>query len=127
MLTFSYNGGELPPAPYLDLEIASPVPGSPAVPTRAKLDSGAAMTVIPDAFIDQFNLAPVDVIDLRGFDGRITTRMVYEIDLIIGSRRFALLPVTSTRRRNVLLGRDVMNQLLITLDGHQLTTTIHDA
>jgi predicted aspartyl protease len=127
MLTFSYNGGELPPAPYIDLEITSLVPSSPAIPSRGKIDSGAAMTVIPDAFVARFNLAPIDVTDLVSFDGRITRRMVYRVDLIIGSRRFTSLPVTATRRRNVLLGRDVMNQLLITLDGHQLTTTIHDA
>jgi hypothetical protein len=36
-------------------------------------------------------------------------------------------PFTVANRRNVLLGRDVMNQLLITLDGHQLALTIHDA
>jgi predicted aspartyl protease len=127
MLTFSYNGGERPPAPYVDLEAASPVPNSPAIPGRGKIDSGAAMTVIPDALVARFNLIPSDVTDLVSFDGRITRRIVYRVDLIIGSRRFASLPVTSTRRRNVLLGRDVMNQLLITLDGHQLTLTIHDA
>jgi hypothetical protein len=85
------------------------------------------MTVIPNALVARFNLAPVDVVDLRSFNGQVTTRIVYKVDLTLGSRRFDSLRVTIARRRNVLLGRDVMNQLLITLDGHQLTLTIHDA
>jgi hypothetical protein len=127
MLVFSYEPSERPPAPYLEVHVAGGLLGVPAIPARAKLDSGASLTVLPVTMVRQLILDPTGAIDVRAYDGRVTTRLTYEVGLLIGSRRFDSLRVTVARRRNVLLGRDVMNQLLITLDSHQLTLTIHDA
>lgn len=127
MLVFGYEPTESPPAPYLDLHVADGAPGTPSLAARAKLDSGASLTVLPVAMVRQLSLDPTGAIDVRAYNGRVTTRLTYEVNLLIGSRRFDSLRITVAHRRNVLLGRDVMNQLFITLDGHQLTVTIHDA
>jgi len=51
---------------------------------------------------------------------------VYVVDVIIGSKRFQDVSVTVAPRRNILLGRDILNQLRITLDGPLQIIDIHD-
>jgi hypothetical protein len=53
-------------------------------------------------------------------------RPIYSVDVIIGSKRYLDIEVTTTQRRNILLGRDIMNGLRITLDGTQEVVEIHD-
>jgi hypothetical protein len=127
MLAFPYETHEKPPAPYLDVGIGPYHPDATTVPWKAKLDSGASLTIIPADLVRILALEPVGLVYVRGYDTQLTARFAYRANLVIGSRRFEALRVTTAPRKNILLGRDVMNQLLITLDGHQLTLTVHDA
>ncbi|MBI1925592.1 hypothetical protein HYR99_15230 [Candidatus Poribacteria bacterium] len=54
-------------------------------------------------------------------------RPLYVVDIIIGTRRFSRVLVTISQRTNILLGRDILNQLTITLNGPQLRVEVHDA
>jgi hypothetical protein len=51
----------------------------------------------------------------------------YRVDITIGARRFRRVLVTVSRRTNVLIGRDLLNQLTILHNGPQLRVEIHDA
>lgn len=127
MKAFPYEASEQPPAPYVDLEIKPSFSPRSFLSYRAKVDSGAAMTVIPSSLIDQWKLKPFSVVFVRGYDGQTSTRLTYLIDLMIGNKKFAQLEVTLSLRTNVLLGRDVLNHLRIVLDGPRQTTEIYDA
>ncbi len=125
MLIFPYETGEFPPAPYIDLQISVPHQSEPLRNMRAKLDSGAALTVIPQNFVREWNL--VKQVDVRGraYDDTWAMRPVYYVDLQIGTRRFLSVRVIASKRRNILLGRNVLNQLSITHDGPHQTVRIH--
>lgn len=126
MQKFPYEQAERPPAPYLDLKIRPSFRAMRFVSQRAKLDSGASLTVLPSSLIDQWGLASIGVVTLRGYDGQVSSRPTYLVDLMIGKKRFLQVEVTLARRTNVLLGRDVLNQLRITLDGPRQITEIHN-
>jgi hypothetical protein len=61
------------------------------------------------------------------FDGTPSARLFYTVDLTIGTRRFRRVRVTVSHRTNVLIGRDLLNQLTILHNGPQLRVEIHDA
>lgn len=126
MKIFPYETSERPPAPYLDLRVRPSVQRRRFLPQRAKLDSGASMTVIPNSLVVRWGLIPHSAVAVRGYNRRLSIRPAYVVDLEIGKKRFAQIKVTVSPRDNVLLGRDVLNQLKITLDGPSRMTEIHD-
>ena len=126
MKAFPYERSEQPPAPYLDLKIRPCFQSVNSLAQHAKIDSGASMTVIARALVDQWQITPFSAVNVRGYDGQVSTRPTYLVDLTIGKRQFSQVEVTLSPRTNVLLGRDVLNQLRVTLDGPQGIAEIHN-
>ena len=127
MLIFRYNKRETPSAPYIELKIMPTGRARKPTKRQAKLDSGASITVIPESLIRRWRIPFVATIAVRGYNGHVSVRPTYKVDILIGTRRFDNLEVTIASRRNILLGRDIMNKLRITLDGARETVEIHDA
>jgi len=125
MLIFPYETAELPPAPYIDLQVSAPHRSETRRSMRAKLDSGASLTVIPQSLVREWNLATHEGARVRAYDGTPRTRPIYHVDLRIGARWFLNIRVIASKRRNILLGRNVLNQFSITHDGPHQTVRIH--
>ncbi|MBM3240992.1 hypothetical protein FJZ31_32315 [Candidatus Poribacteria bacterium] len=124
MLIFPYERGETPPAPYIDLQIYPRGKKLLLLPKRAKIDSGASVTVIPVSLAEEWKLQFAGSIKVRGYDGQQSIRPAYWVDIIIGSRLFERVKVTVSERINILLGRDVLNQLDIRLNGPSLQVEV---
>jgi hypothetical protein len=127
MLTFPYDTGETPPFPGIDLIVHAAVNLSVAEPQRAKLDSGAGVSVVPQKLISRLHLFPYGFMPVQGYDGVQVIRSTYLVTLIIGQRRFDRLEVIALPRTNVLLGRDVLNELEVCLDGPRRVVEIRNA
>ena len=125
MLTFPYETSEFPPAPYIDLQVSALRQSETRTGMRAKLDSGASLTVIPQHLVREWNLVTHEEVRVLAYNDTPTVRPVYYVDLRIGTRWFAYVPVIASERRNILLGRNVLNQLSITHDGPRQTVRIH--
>ena len=123
-MRFQYDPMEQPPAPYIDLQVSPHNVMGQMTTVSAKLDSGASVTVIPSRLAQHWNMLPISYSRFRGYDGSVTTRPTYRVDIRIGMRQFKDIRVTTSLRRNILLGRDVMNQLRILLDGPQQTVEV---
>jgi hypothetical protein len=126
MLTFPYNQNENPPAPYIEVVISPSKKTDARTLRKAKIDSGASLTVIPDNLVSQWNLQIRRKIRVRGYDGYASERYTYLVDILIGSQHFEMIEVTCSRRVNILLGRDVLNKLRILHDGPRQVVEIHD-
>jgi len=126
MLTFRYNKIEQPSAPYISIEIAPAGRRRKPIPRQAKLDSGASLTVIPETLRRRWNILPSGSVRVQAYNGQASVRPVYLVDIIIDPYQFHDVEVTIASRRNILLGRNVMNKLRITLDGTQEIVEIHD-
>ncbi|MEW6679553.1 MAG: retropepsin-like aspartic protease [bacterium] len=81
------------------------------------IESGAEMTVIPKWAIERLELSPVSMVEVRTWDGRISKIPGYLINLSIGNLIIKNLEVVSFDQDIALLGRDVLNKFVITLDG----------
>jgi len=114
-----------PPAPALTVELARPF-SSQSRESRAKLDSGADMTVLPQPLIGELRLVPASRIAVYSFNEREEERYTYFVDISFHSFVFPLVEVIGARRRDVLLGRDVLNLLKTTLDGKALNFELVD-
>lgn len=113
-----------PPAPVVTVTLFDAVTGSERAKLEAKLDTGADVTVLPESVIAQLALVPRAKAVLRGFDGRASTRLVYYVGMrVMGVTLPAVRCVTATRT-GALLGRNVLNRFVITLDGPGLVLEI---
>ena len=85
------------------------------------IDSGSDLTLIPEASIAELepNIVADKLVELQGFDGRVTAARSVEMDLIF-------LGITFRGRLAVVdspvgvLGRNVLNRFAIFLDGPNL-------
>ena len=120
-----YNSEEEPPAPIVEAEVFHPRLQM-SLKGKAKLDTGAGLSVIPEEWIGELRLLPCGEKDVSGYDGRIEKRRTYFVHISFNGNRFEWVEVIASRRENVLIGRDVLNRLKIVLDGKNLVFEIYD-
>jgi len=114
-----------PPAPVADVKTSNPMTHV-AERGRAKIDSGADISVIPQAWTSRLRLLPSGLFEVASFDGRTIETPTYYVNISMNGFRFELVKVISSRRTNALLGRDILNRLKVTLDGKSLKAEISD-
>lgn len=110
-----------PPAPLARVVIRHPSSGATVADVPMLLDTGADVTLLPQAFVEQLGV-PVDAnggYELMGFDGSMSVAQVVEVDLLFLRRafkgRFLLI-----KQDWGLLGRGVLNHLPLLFDGLRL-------
>jgi len=114
-----------PPAPYLPVTVVNPDTGA-GIELQAKLDSGAAMSVLPQTAVTRLNLEPMGEVLASGFDRKVTVLPTYDVTFEVEGYSIQDVEVTVSPRKDALLGRDVLNHFVITLDGKNLTFELKD-
>lgn len=89
------------------------------------LSSGASWTaadivVIPEVLVAALGLFPRARAWARGYDGTYAQRQVYYTRMTVEGFDLPGVRCIATDRRDVLVGRNVLNRFIITLDGRQL-------
>lgn len=92
---------------------------------KGKLDSGADKSVIPETWIDEMKLLPAGEEQFSGYNGRPEMKRKYFVHINLNGYTF-FLDVISSHRTNVLLGRDILNQLKLVLNGKNENFEISD-
>lgn len=101
----------------IDIEILHPA-DKVRSSAKAKIDTGADLTVIPERIRKQLKLFPGGTIPCGGFSGDSDDYPTYYVDISIANTfLFKKIKVISLVRENVLLGRDVINQIELQADG----------
>lgn len=122
LLMSNYNGLDFePPAPVAEVLIRDPENQRTSLAVSMLLDSGADVTLIPQAFVERLGLkVPSDeAYELEGFDGSRSFAPVVVLEMIFLNRAFRgrYLLIDQTWG---ILGRDILNHVSIVLDGPQL-------
>ena len=99
--------------------------GSAGGALTAKVDTGASRTVVPLAVLNGVRAPHVGEVVVAGYDGAPMRVVLREVTLVFEEahwppQRLSVLEgmyVTPTPDSEVLLGRDVLNKWVITLDG----------
>ena len=116
-MKYRYSRDFHPPAPVIELSISVPL-SKDDVSLTALIDSGADITVIPERIITQLRLRRVDSLLASGFGKGVIEATVYAAILSVkGILKPKMYRVLSWREDYVLLGRDLLNQLMTVLNG----------
>jgi hypothetical protein len=116
-----------PPAPVADVIITHPVSSANSGVLRGKLDTGADLSVIPEFLVLQLSLGVRSHIWVRSFDGSFSQRPVYYVRFRFEGHDLPTMRCIAADRRNVLVGRNVLNRFIIILDGKNLRFDLQPA
>jgi hypothetical protein len=76
--------------------------------------------VLPERLIALLGLAPHREIWARSYDGSYSRRPVYFARLIFEGRTLPVVQCVAVNRETVLVGRNVLNHFVLTLNGPRL-------
>jgi predicted aspartyl protease len=123
----SYSISYVPPAPVLMVQCASPGEEPSLSAVLAIIDTGADGTLVPITILESIEAIPVGDAVLHGILGETRVVDLFEIDLYIDDLVLpGILVASSDDSQEVILGRNVINRLILLLDGLEGETEIFD-
>lgn len=124
-LTFDYNRHYTPIAPFVEVLVDGYDESKAAIPVLAFLDSGADGTMLPRNILDQIGATYEDSVLLRGTAGGLQRVDRYTVRIRIGEQEVhAISAVSIGIGGEPIIGRDVLNHFVITLNGLAGSTEI---
>ena len=125
VLSFEYDASYYPSAPFADVGIDGYDESLGTRVVWAMVDSGADATVIPIRILDAIGADYKETAWMRGTAGGRIEVDLYLVAIRIGSNLInGLHVIGSPNQTEAIIGRDVLNQLVVTLNGHAETTEI---
>jgi predicted aspartyl protease len=122
ILTFEYNETIDPAIPVLEVNVDG-YSDRPPYTLTALIDSGADCTMIPVEVLEAVEASYEDSMRMRGVVGESQIVDRYLVGITIGQ---LTIPVVQAIANNeeAIIGRDVLNKLLLTLNGPAHMTEI---
>lgn len=120
---YRYSSLVSPPGPVLPIRVSASAESSP-IRVPALLDSASDITIVPLEILAMLGAEKVDSALSDGVFGPLQTGDVFEVSIAVEQDLPVSFRVLGWRGRFALLGRDVLNQYHITLDGPNLSLTI---
>ena len=110
-----------PPAPLARVTLRNRDTGITVADVPMLLDSGADVTLVPQAVVGELGLAPSAerLYELIGFDGSISFAQIVQLDLLFLGRAFRGEFLLIDQKWGIL-GRNILNAVPLLLDGPHL-------
>jgi predicted aspartyl protease len=107
-----------PPAPVARVKLRDPKTGATTPEALLLLDTGADVTLLPRTVAEQLGVPVLagERYELMGFDGSTSFAPVVVLDLIFLKRAFRGRYLLTGEERGIL-GRDILNHVVLLLDG----------
>jgi predicted aspartyl protease len=127
MYTYEYDTTYLPSLPVVAVEVKAFDQDSEPSHLVAMVDSGSDGTLVPLSVLRQMKARKTSQVALRSITGVRTIVDIYEVTIHLGPHLFPKVRVAADRHNNlIILGRDVLNQIIVTLNGLASTTEVHE-
>ena len=118
----SYDASHFdPPAPVAQVTLRNSHSGATVSEVRLLMDTGADITLLPRTAVEQLGVPVLagQQYELRGFDGSASFAPVVMLDLLFLRRAFRGRYLLTEEERG-MMGRDILNHVMVLLDGpHQ--------
>ena len=126
-MKFDYASDYFPPIPVLLVFLGYPGDALRLGPVAAIIDTGADGTIAPQILLDEIGAPLVGQVRIRSQWGEWRTMQVFTIDLGLGELRLPAIEVVGDPGSELVLGRNVLNDLRLMLDGPagQVTLEYH--
>jgi len=117
-MRFKYSHDVFPPGLILPVRL-SIIGGEDGREAKAKVDTGADISVISEELRKELNLLPRGVVSAKGaFDEGFTPSPTYFVKLYINhSFSFELQVISLPTTKYFLIGRDLLNQIILHANG----------
>jgi hypothetical protein len=126
MIKYRYAQQLKPPAPLVNTTVRCIATGARIEASPALVDPAADRTVLPAHVVAALGLVEDGRLHFQGFAGEIVELPTFLAEIQVHDLPALMIrAVLGEREPFILLGRDVLNTLRITLDGPQLTLEIH--
>jgi len=123
--TYDYDAHYQPAMPIAEIGVRNSENGSSEVILTALVDSGSDATLIPKDILRTLKATYQDRLNMRGVAGGVQIVDIYNVAIRIGSHIIPKVHVVSgDSDAEPLIGRDVLNQLVVTLNGLAQVTEI---
>jgi predicted aspartyl protease len=120
-MPFSYDYDTTYPGPALpvvDLIVRNVAETNNSMELSAMVDSGADGTMIPLRTLQRLKARKVDQKRMRGVSGILFQVSVYEVAIQLGNHVIPkVYAIADRQNQQTILGRDVLNQFVVTLNG----------
>jgi predicted aspartyl protease len=124
-MQYPYSDRYHPPMPAVEVALGSPEADFSVGPLPSIIDTGADITIVPREHLMHLNAPVVASGYLRSpWGGRYNVK-IYEVNIRVGGHNLYEVEVAGEPGgREVLLGRNVLNQLDLRLDGPDETVIV---
>ena len=125
MRSYPHNRQYVLPFPALEISLRAS-DDSPAIGALSALvDTGADITLVPLSLLEQIEAPELDEVRLRSHWGHATTVTTYLVNIELSTGVLPGLEVVGDLHAGeIVLGRDVLNRLLLLIDGPRQLTDI---
>lgn len=115
--SYEYDASYIPAMPMVTIHIGKS-DSTPSLVLSALVDSGADVTMIPVALLTHVNAIKRQRVFIRGISGKRTGTSLYTIALQVAHyERNRMNVVGNEETDDIILGRDILNHFVTTLDG----------
>jgi hypothetical protein len=115
--SYDYDRSYNPSIPIVEIKIGQPWT-TPLLPLTALVDSGADGSIIPLQYLRQVGARRERKSWITGITGVRTQIDIYTVALSFGPFVFDDIEVAAGKRNDeIIVGRDLLNQFIVTLDG----------
>lgn len=115
---FPFDQQYSPAAPVLEIQLAAPGDESKTDKLSALIDTGADGTLIPEQYLEAIQAIAVGDALLSGILGESRQVTLYEVDIYIANRVLpGVIVAANEYSREIILGRNLLNKLILLLDG----------
>ncbi len=117
MIKYSYSPEDSGPASIcLDIKIKRLL-DKQKLEIKAEIDTGANITSVPKKIIDEFDISPASSGKVIDFDNEEKDVHLYPLCIEVHSKKFEQYVIENHHNDRVLLGRDILNNFSILLNG----------
>lgn len=124
-MSLPYDAHYFPPAPTLSVRLAYPGEAFQIGPLLALVDTGSDVSLVPLAHLELLDVPVSYPARVRLLFGPSRPMNVYRIDVGLGEYRLPSVEVVGDPKgTEIILGRNILNGLMLLLDGPGLSTDI---